>query len=202
MSGLARLHVVSFNPASIVYDSETEGHSFCRKCLRDSLSYSSRCPKCRESLAPGFSPNVNTVLWNTIQMLFPHTKEAPASPTPPMRRSGDIERREQMRESRTTNVTRDSRRRAELMRRHHEHSFDEQEERHSTLRSTNRRLRMQSSARVMSSSPTRVNLRGRTPSSTRTPAFNTSERSISQVTLIPGHLGLITCCMSRGRDSF
>lgn len=202
MSDLARLHVVSSNPASFVCDSESVGHSFCRKCLRGSLSYSSRCPKCRESLAPGFSFNVNTVLWNTIQMLFPHTKEAPASPTPPMRRSGDSEWREQTREARTTNFNRDSRRRADLVRRHHEHSFDEQEERHSTQRSTNRRLRMHSSARVMSSSPTGVNLRGRTRSSTRTPAFNTSERSISQVTLIPGHLSFTTCCVSRGRGIF
>lgn len=68
------------------------GHSFCRKCLRDALRYSPRCPKCRDQLPSRFELNVNSVLWNTIRMLFPKTKDAPASPPAdpsPLRRNSD-----------------------------------------------------------------------------------------------------------------
>ncbi|GMH33743.1 hypothetical protein BSKO_01577 [Bryopsis sp. KO-2023] len=56
------------------------GHNFCRRCLRGALQYSMKCPKCREMLPPGFPMNINTVLWNTIQLLFPTVCSAPASP--------------------------------------------------------------------------------------------------------------------------
>ncbi|XP_027357525.1 E3 ubiquitin-protein ligase RING2-like [Abrus precatorius] len=49
------------------------GHSFCRKCLRSAADKcGKRCPKCSN----GRSCTVNTVLWNTIQLLFPREIEA------------------------------------------------------------------------------------------------------------------------------
>lgn len=71
------------------------GHSFCRRCLKDAIRYSPKCPKCREPIPNGKKEsvafikmvlgalNVNSVLWNTIRMLFPKTKDAPASPPDP-----------------------------------------------------------------------------------------------------------------------
>ncbi|XP_062105548.1 uncharacterized protein LOC133817149 [Humulus lupulus] len=48
------------------------GHSFCLKCLRSSASKcGKKCPKCRQLISNGRSCTVNTVLWNTIQLLFP-----------------------------------------------------------------------------------------------------------------------------------
>ncbi|KAI4350571.1 hypothetical protein L6164_005018 [Bauhinia variegata] len=53
------------------------GHSFCRKCLRSAADKcGKRCPKCREMISNGRSCTVNTVLWNTIQLLFPQEVEA------------------------------------------------------------------------------------------------------------------------------
>ncbi|KAK4282288.1 hypothetical protein QN277_013684 [Acacia crassicarpa] len=53
------------------------GHSFCRKCLRSAADKCGRkCPKCRQLISNGRSCNVNTVLWNTIQLLFPKEVEA------------------------------------------------------------------------------------------------------------------------------
>ncbi|KAK7338425.1 hypothetical protein VNO77_19034 [Canavalia gladiata] len=53
------------------------GHSFCRKCLRSAADKcGKRCPKCRQLIGNGRSCTVNTVLWNTIQLLFPQEIEA------------------------------------------------------------------------------------------------------------------------------
>ncbi|PON95266.1 TNF receptor-associated factor [Trema orientale] len=52
------------------------GHSFCLKCLRSSASKcGKKCPKCRQLISNGRSCTVNTVLWNTIQLLFPQEVE-------------------------------------------------------------------------------------------------------------------------------
>ncbi|WOL12786.1 E3 ubiquitin-protein ligase [Canna indica] len=63
------------------------GHSFCIKCLkRAATKCGKRCPKCRQLISNGRSCTVNTVLWNTIQLLFPEEVEARkktvASPSP------------------------------------------------------------------------------------------------------------------------
>ncbi|KAK2969785.1 hypothetical protein RJ640_028065 [Escallonia rubra] len=53
------------------------GHSFCKKCLRSAADKcGKRCPKCRQLISNGRSCTVNTVLWNTIQLLFPKEVEA------------------------------------------------------------------------------------------------------------------------------
>ncbi|KAI4388773.1 hypothetical protein MLD38_001074 [Melastoma candidum] len=53
------------------------GHSFCRKCLKSAADKcGKRCPKCRQIISNGRSCSVNTVLWNTIQLLFPHEVES------------------------------------------------------------------------------------------------------------------------------
>ncbi|KAH7847865.1 hypothetical protein Vadar_031037 [Vaccinium darrowii] len=53
------------------------GHSFCKKCLRSAAEKcGKRCPKCRQLISNGRSCTVNTVLWNTIQLLFPQEIEA------------------------------------------------------------------------------------------------------------------------------
>ncbi|KAL8110068.1 uncharacterized protein LOC141673339 [Apium graveolens] len=54
------------------------GHSFCKKCLRSAADKcGKRCPKCRQLISNGRSScTVNTVLWNTIQLLFPKEVEA------------------------------------------------------------------------------------------------------------------------------
>ncbi|XP_050382813.1 putative E3 ubiquitin-protein ligase RING1a [Argentina anserina] len=52
------------------------GHSFCKKCLRSAADKcGKRCPKCRQLMSNGRSCTVNTVLWNTIQLLFPQEVE-------------------------------------------------------------------------------------------------------------------------------
>ncbi|KAJ4729380.1 Zinc finger, RING-type [Melia azedarach] len=53
------------------------GHSFCKKCLRSAADKcGKKCPKCRQLISNGRSCTVNTVLWNTIQLLFPQEVEA------------------------------------------------------------------------------------------------------------------------------
>ena len=53
------------------------GHSFCRNCLRSAADKcGKKCPKCRQLISNGRSCTVNTVLWNTIQLLFPQEIEA------------------------------------------------------------------------------------------------------------------------------
>ncbi|KAK6921376.1 Zinc finger, C3HC4 RING-type [Dillenia turbinata] len=53
------------------------GHGFCKKCLRSAADKcGKRCPKCRKLISNGRSCTVNTVLWNTIQLLFPQEVEA------------------------------------------------------------------------------------------------------------------------------
>ncbi|CAA7046559.1 unnamed protein product [Microthlaspi erraticum] len=53
------------------------GHSFCKKCLRSAADKCGRkCPKCRQLIGNGRYCTVNTVLWNTIQLLFPKEVEA------------------------------------------------------------------------------------------------------------------------------
>ncbi|KAG4395956.1 hypothetical protein AAZX31_19G074100 [Glycine max] len=53
------------------------GHSFCRKCLRSAADKcGKKCPKCRQLISNGRPCTVNTVLWNTIQLLFPQEVEA------------------------------------------------------------------------------------------------------------------------------
>ncbi|XP_068667136.1 uncharacterized protein [Aristolochia californica] len=53
------------------------GHSFCKKCLKSAADKcGKKCPKCRQLIGNGRSCTVNTVLWNTIQLLFPAEVEA------------------------------------------------------------------------------------------------------------------------------
>nr|GMC93531.1 LON peptidase N-terminal domain and RING finger protein 3-like [Ipomoea batatas] len=53
------------------------GDSFCKKCLRSAADKcGKKCPKCRQLISNGRSCTVNTVLWNTIQLLFPQEVEA------------------------------------------------------------------------------------------------------------------------------
>ncbi|CAN0925219.1 hypothetical protein LINGRAHAP2_LOCUS34624 [Linum grandiflorum] len=50
---------------------------FCKKCLRSAADKcGKKCPKCRQLISNGRSCTVNTVLWNTIQLLFPKEVEA------------------------------------------------------------------------------------------------------------------------------
>ncbi|PIA51397.1 hypothetical protein AQUCO_01100314v1 [Aquilegia coerulea] len=52
------------------------GHSFCKKCLKAAADKcGKKCPKCRQLISNGRSCTVNTVLWNTIQLLFPQEVE-------------------------------------------------------------------------------------------------------------------------------
>ncbi|KAF5198494.1 zinc finger (C3HC4-type RING finger) family protein [Thalictrum thalictroides] len=52
------------------------GHSFCKKCLKSAADKcGKKCPKCRQLISNGRSCTVNTVLWNTIQLLFPQEVE-------------------------------------------------------------------------------------------------------------------------------
>ncbi|KAJ4888254.1 zinc finger (C3HC4-type RING finger) family protein [Raphanus sativus] len=63
----------------ICYEPSTTtcGHSFCKKCLRSAADKCGRkCPKCRQLIGNGKYCTVNTVLWNTIQLLFPKEVEA------------------------------------------------------------------------------------------------------------------------------
>ncbi|KZV17163.1 hypothetical protein F511_29470 [Dorcoceras hygrometricum] len=58
----------------ICYEPSTTpcGHSFCKQCLRSAADKcGKRCPKCRQLISNWRSCTVNTVLWNTIQLLFP-----------------------------------------------------------------------------------------------------------------------------------
>ncbi|XP_066391581.1 uncharacterized protein [Miscanthus floridulus] len=58
------------------------GHSFCMKCLRHAAAKcGKRCPKCRQLISNSRSCTINTVLWNTIQLLFPSEVEARKSST-------------------------------------------------------------------------------------------------------------------------
>ncbi|GAA0162288.1 hypothetical protein LIER_18412 [Lithospermum erythrorhizon] len=62
----------------ICYEPSTTscGHSFCKKCLRSaSERCGKKCPKCRQLISNGRSCTINTVLWNTIQLLFPQEIE-------------------------------------------------------------------------------------------------------------------------------
>ncbi|KAF0889122.1 hypothetical protein E2562_022136 [Oryza meyeriana var. granulata] len=53
------------------------GHSYCMKCLKHAAAKcGKRCPKCRQLISNSRSCTVNTVLWNTIQLLFPSEIEA------------------------------------------------------------------------------------------------------------------------------
>ncbi|XP_076913221.1 uncharacterized protein LOC143571764 [Bidens hawaiensis] len=53
------------------------GHSFCKKCLKSAADKcGQRCPKCRQLISNGSSCTINTVLWNTIQLLFPEEIDA------------------------------------------------------------------------------------------------------------------------------
>ncbi|GKV07872.1 hypothetical protein SLEP1_g19581 [Rubroshorea leprosula] len=63
----------------ICYEPSTTpcGHSFCKKCLRSAADKcGNRCPKCRQLISNGRSCTINTVLWNTIQLLFPQDVES------------------------------------------------------------------------------------------------------------------------------
>ncbi|RCV18399.1 hypothetical protein SETIT_3G298300v2 [Setaria italica] len=53
------------------------GHSFCMECLKHAATKcGKRCPKCRQLISNSRSCTINTVLWNTIQLLFPSEVEA------------------------------------------------------------------------------------------------------------------------------
>ncbi|XP_075475902.1 uncharacterized protein LOC142515191 [Primulina tabacum] len=63
----------------ICYEPSTTpcGHSFCKQCLRSAADKcGKRCPKCRQLISNWRYCTVNTVLWNTIQLLFPKEVEA------------------------------------------------------------------------------------------------------------------------------
>ncbi|KAL1551414.1 E3 ubiquitin-protein ligase-like protein [Salvia divinorum] len=63
----------------ICYEPSTTpcGHSFCKKCLSSAADRCGRkCPKCRQIISTGKYCKVNTVLWNTVQLLFPQEVEA------------------------------------------------------------------------------------------------------------------------------
>ncbi|KAL2903594.1 Tripartite motif-containing protein 65 [Bienertia sinuspersici] len=63
----------------ICYEPSTTpcGHSFCKNCLKSAADKcGKRCPKCRQLISNGRSCTINTVLWNTIQLLFPQEVEA------------------------------------------------------------------------------------------------------------------------------
>ncbi|KAE8697115.1 NAC domain protein [Hibiscus syriacus] len=71
------------------------GHSFCKKCLRLAPDKCGRrCPKCRQLISNGRSCTVNTILWNTIQLLFPKDVEARKS-AGSLNRSDGVECRSQ-----------------------------------------------------------------------------------------------------------
>ncbi|RRT69338.1 hypothetical protein B296_00020291, partial [Ensete ventricosum] len=66
-------------------DSDVESHSycsFCIKCLKSAANKcGKRCPKCRQLISRHCCSNarsctINTVLWNTVQLLFPEEVEA------------------------------------------------------------------------------------------------------------------------------
>ncbi|KAK2360154.1 zinc finger (C3HC4-type RING finger) family protein [Trifolium repens] len=56
------------------------GHSFCRRCLISAMkACGKKCPKCTQAIRirdVGRSLTVNTVLWNTVQLIFPQEIEA------------------------------------------------------------------------------------------------------------------------------
>lgn len=63
----------------ICYEPSTTpcGHSFCKNCLKSAADKcGKRCPKCRQLISNGRSCTINTVLWNTIQLLFPEEIES------------------------------------------------------------------------------------------------------------------------------
>lgn len=63
---------ICFEPSTTL-----SGHSFCKKCLRlGADKCGKKCPKCRQLISNGRSCNVDTVLWNPIQLLFPQEVEA------------------------------------------------------------------------------------------------------------------------------
>ncbi|CAM6118433.1 unnamed protein product [Calypogeia fissa] len=65
---------ICFEPSTI-----SCGHSFCGTCLQSVLQKCGpRCPKCRQPLRSEAlrSCKINTVLWNTIQILFPKESAA------------------------------------------------------------------------------------------------------------------------------
>ncbi|GLT33150.1 hypothetical protein SLA2020_077620 [Shorea laevis] len=75
----------------ICYEPSTTpcGHSFCKKCLRSAADKcGNRCPKCRQLISNGRSCTINTVLWNTIQLLFPQDVE---SRKPTAGQQGDLQ---------------------------------------------------------------------------------------------------------------
>ncbi|PKU87025.1 uncharacterized protein LOC110104431 [Dendrobium catenatum] len=62
----------------ICYEPSTTscGHSFCKKCLKCAADKcGKKCPKCRQLISNTRTCTVNTVLWNTIQLLFPNEVE-------------------------------------------------------------------------------------------------------------------------------
>ncbi|KAK4710561.1 hypothetical protein R3W88_005074 [Solanum pinnatisectum] len=68
-------------------------NSFCRKCLQSAADIcGTRCPKCRQLIRNGRSCTVNTVLWNTIQLLFPKEVES-------RQEAGDLNRERSLRTS-------------------------------------------------------------------------------------------------------
>ncbi|ONM61023.1 zinc finger (C3HC4-type RING finger) family protein [Zea mays] len=67
---------------------ENSCYDFCMRCLRHAAAKcGKRCPKCRQFISSSSkSCTINTVLWNTIQLLFPSEVEArkgsSSSPSP------------------------------------------------------------------------------------------------------------------------
>ncbi|KAF3637115.1 putative serine/threonine protein phosphatase 2A 59 kDa regulatory subunit B' eta isoform-like [Capsicum annuum] len=91
------------------------GHSFCKKCLRSAADKcGKKCPKCRQLISNGRSCTINTVLWNTIQLLFPKEVETrktaaalnsrEAKRQSPVRTAADAATHSNITSSRTTRV--------------------------------------------------------------------------------------------------
>ncbi|KQJ91701.1 uncharacterized protein LOC100841891 [Brachypodium distachyon] len=87
------------------------GHSFCVKCLKHAASKcGKRCPKCRQLISNSRSYTINTVLWNTIQLLFPSEVEARRSSTASCSASKDEVKKQNPPRSNTNLVQSDLRR--------------------------------------------------------------------------------------------
>ncbi|CAA0824513.1 zinc finger (C3HC4-type RING finger) family protein [Striga hermonthica] len=84
----------------ICYEPSTTpcGHSFCKKCLHSAADRcGKKCPKCRQLISNSRYSTVNTVLWNTIQLLFPKEVEARKGNDPSTSDNNEIQRETQSR---------------------------------------------------------------------------------------------------------
>ncbi|GER29532.1 zinc finger (C3HC4-type RING finger) family protein [Striga asiatica] len=89
----------------ICYEPSTTpcGHSFCKKCLHSAADRcGKKCPKCRQLIRCNSRySTVNTVLWNTIQLLFPKEVEARKANDPSTSDNNELKRETQSRRNRS-----------------------------------------------------------------------------------------------------